>query len=99
MPKTYSIELKKQIITEVQQVKNVATIAKKHNIPISTIHSWLLKLKSKSLLTKKEIQQVINSDSVVAELKNLKKTLSEKDYEIYLLKELLKKTYQVWKTD
>ena len=82
-------ELEKQhIIKEAKSVGNVAQVAKKNNLPPSTIHTWI----KKEQTPKEEIHK--NQD-----IKQIKTKLAEAELENKILKELLKKTYQVWDTD
>ena len=85
MKTKYTKQEKQQILEEVKNTKNIVLVAKKHNIPATTIHTWLHKIRHSS---------TINNDFSI-ENKQLKKTLADKDLEISVLKELLKKTCQV----
>lgn len=92
--KIYSDEFKKMILREVEEVKNIPIVAKKHDLPFSTVHTWIYRSKNKvDFKRKKE-----NLD-IISENKNLKKQLSEKEAKINILEDLLKKTYQVWVTN
>lgn len=82
--KVYSDLEKAEILKEVESVGNVGEVSKKHGIPASTIHTWI----KKSL--KKDLKDPIK------EVKNLRKKLSEKEAENNILRELLKKTHQVF---
>ena len=93
MPK-YSAEFKDQVCQEVENIKNVVLVARKHEIPHSTIHTWLRKREGKIDFKKRPIDQEAS-----VECKKLKKELAKKDAEIMILKDLLKKTYQIWDTD
>ena len=82
--RSYSPEERSQILKEVKDTSNVVVVARKHNIPRSTIHTWLQKTKhSKSTHQDTSLQQ-------------LKKQMADKDLEIRILKDLLKKTNQAW---
>ena len=85
MKTKYTKQEKQQILEEVKNTKNIVIVAKKHNIPTTTIHTWLHKIRHSS---------TVNNDLSI-ENKQLKKTLADKDLEISVLKELLKKTCQV----
>lgn len=82
--KSYSLEEKQQILREVEDTGNVLVVARKHNIPQSTIHSWI-RSSNRSELRKREVS-----------VRQLKKQLLDKDLEIKILKDLLKKTNQAW---
>jgi len=87
MSKTYPLDLKKQVIQEVIETKSISTVAKMHNIPTNTVWGWVKKNKSGDTINKNESQQ------------KLLKELEKKDIEIQILKELLKKTNQIWLKD
>lgn len=85
--KQYRLEEKNQIIKEVKETGSVGIVAKKHKVPLSTVHSWL------KLLDNKDI------DASKKTVKQLEKKLADKDLEISILKDLLKKTNQAWLRD
>ena len=85
----YTEHEKEQILEEVKSSTNIIEVAKKNNIPSSTIHTWLHKMKPKVKLAKQE-------DNAV---KLLKRKVSELELKNKILKELLKKTYQLWPED
>ncbi len=85
--KKYSTEQRVQILKEIDEVGgNAALVAKKHGIPRSTIATWSSQRKPHNIEKHRE----------KAELKDLKRKLSDAELENKILKELLKKTYQVW---
>jgi transposase-like protein len=85
--KSYSLEEKNQIIKEVKETGNISLVAQKHKVPSSTVHSWLKSLENKEINLSKKT------------LKNLEKQLADKDLEIRILRDLLKKTSQAWLRD
>lgn len=80
-------ELKSQVVKEIQEVGNISLVCKKHGLKPSTVHGWL-----KAFNHKDDIDEL-------AQLRKLKKELSDSKLENRVLKELLKKTYQVWNND
>lgn len=80
----YSTEKKEQILKEAEETGSVALVARKHSVPTSTIHTWQKTLKNKGLHTKQQQDR------------ELKKQLADLELENQILKELLKKTHQVW---
>jgi len=92
----YSQELKEQILSEVEVVKNVVVVAKKYEIPHSTIHTWLYK-RNKKIDFKTDPQ--IKTELINNEIGQLKKKNLEQETRIQILEDLLKKTYQVWETN
>lgn len=96
----YSQELKEQVLKEIKETGNVAVVARKHSIARTTVDSWVKQAKAGKPLT--ESKPIANTtlnkayDNEIKEVKNendqLKKLLGEKDLEIAILKDLLKKT-------
>lgn len=87
MASKYSAELKDLILKEVKEVGSITTVANKHSISPKTVHNWVKTSKSDDGM--KEYKQ----------LKILHQQLKDKDLEIRVLKELLKKTVQVWSNE
>lgn len=81
--KQYTDEFKAQILKEVKQIHNVSFVARKHNICSKNIYNWVKAEGSKS------------RNSHHDEVKSLKKQLEESKLELMILKDLLKKTYQI----
>lgn len=81
--KQFTDEFKTQIIKEVKQIHNVSFVARKHNICSKNIYNWI----------KAEALKVKNPH--LEENKKLKKELEESKLELMILKDLLKKTYQI----
>ena len=79
--KRYTEEEKIEILKEVESLGNVSLVAKKHGMPTTTIQNWI----------RKGLRQ---SDS--SEIRRLKKTVSQQKLQISILKDLLKKTHQVF---
>lgn len=84
MAKTkYKPELIEQALADLESTGDAASVAQKHNIPVHAIYRFRRdKLKAPELSKDKKI-------------KELAKEVSDKDLEIQILRELLKKTYQV----
>ena len=88
--RSYTPEEKAQILEEVKSTGNVKAVAKRHGMPPSTIATWIKpRYKKKDKITRGYNQ----------EIKDLKAKLDDFDLENKILKELLKKTYQIWDTD
>lgn len=88
MPRiTYPLELKTKIIKEVIETGNETLVAKKHNIPQKTVNNWVLKQ-----INKKSIDRSKSFKHIEKENNNLK-------LENEILKDLLKKTVQVWSNE
>jgi transposase len=85
--KSYSREFKAQILKECMETNQYNVVAKKHNVPVTTVYTWIKrdKIKSKTKTAKGQ--------------KALEKELADAKLEIKILKELLKKTHQLWLKD
>ena len=85
--KSYSEELKEQVVKECIETNNYAAVSSKHDVPVTTIYGWIRRYKNKQ---KKESRR--NVKELEAELKDVK-------LENTILKELLKKSHQLWLKD
>jgi len=83
----YSGETKVQVLAEIKEVGSVEAVARKHGISSKTIHNWLRNERNKDVTTANK------------SVRELEKTIAERDRQILVLKSLLKKTYQVWNTE
>ncbi len=92
MRKPYSKEQKQQIVLEAKTVGHVPSVAKKYDVPQSTIHTWLQRDRETNNTTVKALDKA-------KENKRLKQQLEKQSTEIAILKDLLKKTYAVWPND
>ena len=97
--RSYSEEFKEQILQEVKEVENVSLVGRKHGISTSTIFNWISKSKNKDKIGVKPGRKALvegkNNENEINEITQendkLKKILGEKDLEIAILKDLLKK--------
>lgn len=81
----YSDEEKLKIIAEAKSSGNILATAKRYSITDVSIHSWIRKFnKSKP---EKDLH---------LEIKKLKQQLADRELENSILKDLVKKTVQVW---
>ncbi|MCP4368142.1 MAG: transposase [Deltaproteobacteria bacterium] len=83
----FSEEQKAQVVKECIETNNYAAVSSKHDIPVTTIYGWIRRHKNKQ---KKESRR--NVKELEAELKDVK-------LENEILKELLKKSHQLWLKD
>lgn len=99
--KTYTKELKEEILREVKEVGNVSLVARRHGISKSTIFTWIKESKNKDeIKVKPGRKALVEGDKeleselteVTKENDQLKKLLGEKDLEIAILKDLIKKS-------
>jgi transposase-like protein len=88
--RNYTQEFKDQVIKEVNTVKDIAVVARKHEVAKSTVSSWMKKQNSSmALIEGKEVTKELKDKE--QENNHLKKLLWEKDLEIAILRDLLKK--------
>jgi len=66
----------------VESLGKVSLVAKKHGMPSTTIQN--------------RIRKGLNNKTNPSEIKRLRKTISEQELQISILKDLLKKTHQVF---
>jgi transposase-like protein len=96
--KAYTDEFKEQILKEVDETENAALVARNHNIPCTTINVWVKNRKNigRNNSARGPKSSSFNSNSYNKEIEKendqLKRILGEKDLEIAILKDLLKKT-------
>lgn len=83
----YSPELKAQILKEVRDTKNMALVARTHNVAYHTVVGWV-RNERKVPVKKRE-----------REKKEQEIRLKKLELENQILKELLKKTNQAWLSD
>jgi transposase-like protein len=80
----HSAELKSQVLAEIKEVGNVTLVSKKHGISDKTVHNWVRASRNKVQIDQNK------------EVRELNKKLKDAELEIYVLKELLKKTHHRW---
>ncbi len=90
----YSEEFKRQIVKEVEETGNASLVARKHDIVSGTVTRWVRESKSSSKTNNPLNIDYSTNSSLDKENEQLKKLLGEKDLEIAILKDLLKKTTQ-----
>jgi transposase-like protein len=80
----YSKELKEQILKEVKDTGNIALVARNHCISYQTVVGWV------------RSERKAPENKLRKELKTLEAQLRDLKLENEILKELLKKTNQIW---
>jgi transposase-like protein len=88
--KKYTEEEKLQIINEAKTSGNITATAKRYSLSDSSIHGWMRKFEVNKP-TKKTISKADQQ-----EIKRLKRQLADAQLENSILKDLVKKTVQVW---
>ena len=81
----YNDEEKAEILKEVESVGNIHAVCRKRGLSHTTVHNWL----KKQELTQK-------NKNYPAECRRLKKKIAELELKNAILKDLLKKTHQVF---
>lgn len=98
--KSFTKELKEEILREVKEVGNVSLVSRRHGISKSTIFTWIKNSKTKDeIKIKPGRKALVEGDNeleselteITKENDHLKKILGEKDLEISILKDLIKK--------
>lgn len=98
--KSFTKELKEEILREVKEVGNVSLVSRRHGISKSTIFTWIKNSKIKDeIKVKPGRKTLVEGDNeleselteVTKENDQLKKLLGEKDLEIAILRDLIKK--------
>jgi transposase-like protein len=93
--KRYSAEFKNKIIKEVKETGNASLVARKHDLVAGTVTRWVRDSKKNNSATNSDKYNINKDDSdLVKENDRLKKLLGEKDLELAILRDLLKKTNQ-----
>jgi len=82
--RSYSKEFKAQIIKECVETNNYAVVAKKHDVPATTVYTWFRRDKNKQKTDNRKSQRALEQE------------LEDAKLEIAVLKDLLKKTNQLW---
>jgi transposase-like protein len=100
--RSYPKEVKEQILKEVEEIGSVHKVAKRHELAPTTIYGWLRAKKNnhkawdKTSDEAKRVAKYIPSPKEFKDLESentkLKELLGEKDLEIHILRDLLKKT-------
>lgn len=88
----YSEELKRQIVKEVEETGNATLVARKHDLIPGTVTRWVRESKQASKTNNPLNIDYSTNSPLDKENEQLKKLLGEKDLEIAILKDLLKKT-------
>jgi len=83
----YSPELRRQVLKDLDELKLATLVAKKHGIPVHAIYRFK---------REEQYSPELNKDKKIKELRN---QLDEKELEVRILRDLLKKTYQVIPTE
>jgi transposase len=90
----HSAEFKQQVVQEAIETGNRALVARRHELSPDLVSKWVKAFKEKGNLDDSGIQEIVSpSEFKQLETENdqLKKLLGEKDLEIAILRDVLKK--------
>jgi transposase len=95
--KRYSQEFKDQIVKESLEVGNAAIVARKNDLSANMVSRWVREHKNQNhvgigAFPVRNVSYSQNAKALESENEKLKKLLGEKDLEIAILKDLVKKT-------
>lgn len=93
--KNYTSEFKESIVKAAIETGNASLVARQHGIARELVYRWIRQSKETTKTPKANIKSSIDNSSIKTletENETLKKLLGEKDLEIAILKDLLKKT-------
>lgn len=100
--KRYSPEFKAQVVKEVVEVGNTSVVARRHGLSASMVARWVRQQngsKNPLSITNIRAQRTSNDPQVMStENERLKRIIGQKELEIEILRDLLKKTNPVFKT-
>jgi len=105
--KRYPKEYKDQLIKEALEIGNVVQVAKRHEINVKTLYRWISESKHKAWQNTKSDDKktavYVPSHQEFKQLENendkLKRILGEKDLEIAILRDLIKKKNPGYQTE
>lgn len=103
MAKNYTREFKDKVVQEALETGNVYLVARNYGIAESTLHQWVSKFKKYGSVSLKDVDIELKANLIQSRSSNtepalekenesLKKLLGEKELEIQILKDMLKKT-------
>lgn len=84
---SYTSKFKEQILKECIETNKYNVVARKHNLPVTTVYTWIKRDENKNIIQTNKGHRA------------LKKELEDVKLENKVLKELLKKTHQLWLKD
>ena len=104
--KRYAMEFKQQVLQEVREVGNAAQVARRHGLTPKVVYDWLAKSKhhdwqSTPAVAKKVssyVPSAVEFKELETENDKLKKILGDKDLEIAILRDLVKKANPAYRT-
>lgn len=92
--KYYPPELKKRIVNEASSEKNISGVARRYGVSRNTLTQWMAEDQQGVLGLERLPVNASEVDRMAKELAKMKQLLGEKELEIEILKDLVKKTNQ-----
>ncbi|MBO9131535.1 transposase [Bacillus sp. 165] len=90
--KVYPKELKLQVVREAKETGNKAAVARRYEIHVNLVSKWMKQYEDDSTIEWSEgVTSPIEVKQLEQENDQLKKLLGEKDLEIAILRDLIKK--------
>ena len=68
--KSYSQEFQDRVINEVHEYGDISAVARKHELPLSTVHIWVNRSKNKEKLSKDKELKRLKAELEDAKLEN-----------------------------
>jgi len=104
--KVYKKDFKEMVLQEVNETNDVAQVARRHELSTKTIYSWRKQSQHKAWqVTSSDAKKTTTYTPTAQEFKevesentHLKQLLGEKDLEIAILRDLIKKTQPGYRT-
>lgn len=104
--KTYTKEFKEMVLQEVNETNDVAQVARRHDLSTKTIYSWRKQATHKAwTATSNDAKKTVTYTPTAQEFKEvenenhqLKQLLGEKDLEIAILRDIVKKSQPGYRT-
>jgi transposase len=88
----YSKEFKLQVVREAKEVGNYAAVARRYEIHANLIYKWVKEFEQDvETILSEDVPSPVEVKQLEQENDQLKKLLGEKDLEISILRDLLKK--------
>ncbi len=83
----YSLELRKQVLKDWEETGNIESVSQKHDVPIHAIYRF------------KKMEKQSPEKDLKKKTQELEEIIRKKDLENRILKELLKKSYDVFELE
>lgn len=92
--KYYPPELKKRIVQDAEAEKNISAVARRYGVNRNAIYKWMVEDQQGFLDGERLPINTSEVERMAKELAKMKQLLGEKELEIEILKDMVKKTTQ-----